>query len=140
MQLLARIAGQISPIANNSLRETEREGDAVSVAGPVPPAVGERIPKDRMGEHVLEGVPEDRAAEHGSDGPSHIETAITPSHDLPQPTVQTTRASSRQRSVGPPSNVVTRSASRSQEASLQPIGRRTRSNSVSSANGVAGRG
>jgi len=140
MQLLARIAGQISPIANNPLRVTDQEGGAVSVARPVPPQVDERIPEDRTGKQVSEGVPEVRAAEHVSDGPSHIETAITPSHDLPQPTVQTTRASSRQRSVGPPSNVVTRSASRSHEASLQPIGRRTRSNSVSSANGVSGRG
>ena len=140
MQLLARIAGQTSPIANNPLRETEREGAAVSVAGPVPPTFDERVPEGRAGEQPSERVPEDRAGEQASDGPSRLETAITPSDDLPRPTVQVTRASSRQRSVGPPSNVVTRSASRSREASLQPIGRRTRSNSVSSTNEGSGRG
>jgi len=140
MQLLATIAGQTSPIANHPLREMEREGVTVSAAGPVPPTFDERVREDRVADQASERVPEGRAGEHVSDGPSRLEIAITPPNDLPRPTVQATRASSRQRSVGPPSNVVTRSASRSREASMQPIGRRTRSNSVSSANGASGRG
>ena len=127
MQLLVRIAGQTSPITNNPVYDTNQEGVAVSIAGPVPPTLDE-------------SVPDNWAGEHASDGPSRLKIAITPSDDPPRPMVPATQASSRQRSVGPPSSVVTRSASHSRKASLQPIGRCTRSNLVNSANGVLGHG
>jgi len=149
MKLLAQIAGESSPLLGQSLTRqlaaspSSIPDDDMNLDSEGPPEEpGTNESTAAVTNQSEEPNADSRIGEASSNAATELLNAqiITPVDNPVQSSVAQSRAPSRQRSAGPSSSVTTRSASRSREASLQPVGRRTRSASVSSGNGALGRG